>query len=174
MLAKKLDDLKFADLRRVNLARLPVFRNARGEPAHAHVDGSDWTLAEWTNAIAGEAGEACNLSKKMRRGDFGPASGLDYANAARHLSLELADVVVYSDIACFRTGHDLGAVVREKFNLVSDRVSCSIKLDGTESDDGILARAVRREINTIIEDLVKRGPEADTLLNLRRLYTALA
>ena len=29
----------------------------------------DWTLADWSNAIAGETGEMCNLIKKIRRGD---------------------------------------------------------------------------------------------------------
>ena len=31
----------------------------------------DWSLAEWSNAMAGECGEACNLTKKMLRGDRG-------------------------------------------------------------------------------------------------------
>jgi hypothetical protein len=30
---------------------------------------SDWSLAEWSNAMCGEAGETANITKKIRRGD---------------------------------------------------------------------------------------------------------
>jgi NTP pyrophosphatase (non-canonical NTP hydrolase) len=122
------DALTFAALTAANLRRLPLFRNRLGEIAHSKPDGSDWNLAEWTNAVAGETGEACNIAKKIQRGDFGPPGTEPYAQACRELAKELADIVIYADIACMRAGWSLGYIIADKFNEVSDRVGCSIKL----------------------------------------------
>lgn|SRR3990167_574476 len=120
--------LTFAALRTAALRRLPLFKNRRGEPAHSKPDGSDWNIAMWTNAMAGEVGEACNLAKKIERGDFGPPHTANYLKAMHKLAKELADVVIYADLACFRCDWNLDDVVIEKFNEVSDRVGCSVKL----------------------------------------------
>lgn len=61
------DGLTFNTLRGANLARLPQFKNAKGEPAHSQPDGSDWVLAQWCNAVTGELGEAANIIKKVDR-----------------------------------------------------------------------------------------------------------
>lgn len=120
--------LTFDALTSANLRRLPLFRNRLGEIAHSKPDGSDWNLAEWTNAVAGEVGEACNLAKKIMRGDFGAPDTETYKQACRDLAKEFADVVIYADIGCLRAGWSLGHIVVEKFNEVSDRVGCDIKL----------------------------------------------
>lgn len=120
--------LRFDQLTEANSLRLPLFKNRRGQPAHTSHDGSDWSLAEWTNAIAGEVGEACNLAKKIIRGDFGPEGSTEYAAACLELAKELADVVTYADIACTRAGHKLGQVVLDKFNEVSERVGCAVRI----------------------------------------------
>lgn len=112
--------LSFGDLRRANLARLPLFKNSRGEPAHAQPDGSDWSLPEWMNAVLGELGEAANIVKKVQRGD------LTLEDARALLAAEFADVVTYLDIAAFRAGVDLGAATADKFNLVSTRVGADV------------------------------------------------
>ena len=59
------DGLTFNALRGANRARLPQFKNGKGEPAHSKPDGSDWCLAQWCNAVTGELGEAANLIKKI-------------------------------------------------------------------------------------------------------------
>jgi hypothetical protein len=56
------DTLTFAELRTANMARLPQFKNAKGEPAHSKPDGSDWLLSAWCNATLGELGEAARRS----------------------------------------------------------------------------------------------------------------
>lgn len=124
----KLEPLTFDQLTDANRRRLPLFKNRQGQPAHTEPDGSDWNLAEWTNAVAGEVGEACNLAKKIVRGDFGAPGSLEYKLALRELAKEFADVVTYADIACTRAGHQLGQVTREKFNEVSERVGCEVWL----------------------------------------------
>lgn len=108
--------LTFDALRAANLARLPLFKNARGEPAHTEPDGSDWPLDAWTNATAGEAGEAANVAKKIRRGDYAGDEG------KKALAEELADIVCYADLTAKQLGIDLGQAVIDKFNKVSDRI----------------------------------------------------
>ncbi|MGQ7937319.1 MazG-like family protein [Paraburkholderia sp. D1E] len=114
--------LTFSMLRMANTARLPQFKNARGEPAHSQPDGSDWSLGEWCNAVTGELGEAANLIKKVQRGDL----TLDDARAA--LAKEFADIVTYLDILAMRAGVDLGEATVDKFNEVSERVGCNVRL----------------------------------------------
>jgi NTP pyrophosphatase (non-canonical NTP hydrolase) len=133
---KDADNISFEELRLANAARVVEFRNAQGEIAHPHgVD--NWTIAEWTNALAGEAGEACNLSKKIRRGDF---MGTRLLGAYQDLVDEIADVVVYADLCLQKISSlsslnsqgteliTLGAAVRQKFNLKSEEIGSSVRL----------------------------------------------
>ena len=117
------DGLTFNTLREGNRARLPGFRNARGEIVHKKPDGSDWSLSQWMNALTGEVGEAANIIKKIERGDF----SLDEAREI--LSYEFADIVTYLDILAANAGVDLGRATMEKFNLVSERVGSRVWLD---------------------------------------------
>ena len=118
-----MNSLTFDALRAANMQRLPVFKNKHGEPAHSMADGSDWTRADWLEAIVGELGEYANNSKKFRRGDMSEAEFKAVA------SKELADVQTYLDILAFRLGIDLGRATIEKFNEVSRRIKCVIRLD---------------------------------------------
>ena len=114
--------LTFDELRAANTKRLPLFKNRRGEPAHSEPDGSDWKLSAWSNAVCGEQGEAANIIKKIERGDM----TLDEARPL--LAAELADTATYLDLLAFRAGIDLGEAIRAKFNEVSVRVGCDVRL----------------------------------------------
>jgi NTP pyrophosphatase (non-canonical NTP hydrolase) len=114
--------LSFAQLRAANRARLPQFKNARGEPAHSQPDGSDWSDSDWLMAVTGELGEFANLRKKLLRGD------MTREQAMPMLADELADVATYLDILAFRLGIDLGAAIVDKFNRVSERVGADVRL----------------------------------------------
>ena len=116
-------NLRFRDLRNANLLRLPLFKNPKGEPAHAEPDGSDWNNAQWLQAVVGELGELANLLKKVDRGDF------SQAEMQQEIADELADVATYLDILAFRLDVDLGRAVQEKFNRVSERVNVGVRLD---------------------------------------------
>lgn len=116
------DVLTFSELRSANIKRLPLFKNAKGETAHS---GVNWSIADWFVAVMGELGEAANIQKKIRRNDFS-AIGLESAKLS--LADELADVQIYLDILAHKLGVDLGEATRNKFNLVSDRVGCKVKL----------------------------------------------
>lgn len=80
---------------------------------------NDWSPVDWTNALAGEAGEACNESKKLKRQDTRRDSSVSVEERTRRLAEELADVVIYADLAAARLGVDLGEAIRTKFNKTS-------------------------------------------------------
>lgn len=127
-------DLAFSTLRRANTARLPLFKNAQGKPAHEKADGSDWSLLEWAGAAGGELGEAQNIAKKMRRGDFRPG---DQMEAARErLAEEIADTIIYLDILAKCAGIDLAAAVRYKWDKTSRAVGYCAALDNHEEPKG--------------------------------------
>lgn len=108
--------LSFEKLRTVNVQRC--------EAAFHALDS--WPPDKWTNALAGEVGEACNITKKMGRGDYPDQFAM--ADAVRELAKELADVVIYADLCAARLGIDLGEAVRDKFNEVSRRRKVDITL----------------------------------------------
>lgn len=114
--------LTFQELRNANMKRLPQFKNKHGKLAHSEPDGSDWSPAQWLQAVIGELGEYANLRKKFERGD------VDYVAFTAEARKELADVVTYLDILAFQLGINLGEAVRAKFNEVSARVGCEVWL----------------------------------------------
>ena len=113
--------LTFAKLRVVNVAR-----------CEAVFHGLDrWSPTDWGCAMAGEAGEACNIIKKLRRLDDGPKPAYyegEKTRLAEEAALELADVIIYCDLLAARLGYTLEEVVKTKFNVVSNRRGSHIKL----------------------------------------------
>lgn len=116
------DGLTFNTLRDGNIARLPEFKNKHGEPAHSKPDGSDWSPAQWLQAVVGELGEYANLRKKVIRGDLTPEE------AKPMLAAELADTVIYLDILAFQLGINLGEAVMDKWNRTSRRVGSNTRI----------------------------------------------
>src|SRR5678815_1240727 len=100
------DGLTFNTLRGGNTARLPEFRNGKGELTNC----IDWTLNDWMTACLGELGEAANVLKKVRRGD------LTLEEAQPKLTMEFADAVIYLELLAKQAGINLGAAVMETFN----------------------------------------------------------
>jgi hypothetical protein len=130
--------LTFNALRGANAARLPEFKDKHGRLAHSKADGSDWSPAQWLQAVLGELGEYANVRKKYERGDL---TAEEFQALAEK---ELADVQTYLDILARRcldrtgaggavewahpTGVDLGQATIDKFNEVSARVGSSVRL----------------------------------------------
>lgn len=115
-------ELTFSALRKANVARMPLFKNGKGEIAHSQPDGSDWSPAQWLQAMVGEVGEYANVRKKFERGDINLS---EFMEAARN---ELADVMIYLDLLAFRLGIALDVAVIDKFNKVSKRIGCDVVL----------------------------------------------
>jgi hypothetical protein len=124
--------LSFTTLREANKLRLPLFKNRHGRLAHAKTDGSDWSPAQWLQALVGELGEFANVRKKFERGD------LTFAEYEVEAKKELADVQTYLDILALRcldtpnaahpTGVDLGEATIDKFNEVSARIGVPVTI----------------------------------------------
>lgn len=87
-----MSDLSLHDLREANRLRLPLYRNANGERAHAKTDGSDWSPAQWLQALVGELGEFAEVRLAYESGQL---SLQQYEVLA---AKELADVQCYLDI----------------------------------------------------------------------------
>lgn len=107
-----MDTLTFAELRGPNVQRCDEYFQTC----------ADWTFSDWMMAMTGEQGELANLLKKIRRGDF------TLEEKREEVAKEIADVAIYLDLLAAKLGIDLGKAVREKFNEVSDRRRCPIKL----------------------------------------------
>lgn len=104
--------LTFSELRAANESRCAQWHGL-----------SDWSVMEWACAMAGEAGEACNVAKKIKRIETGIAKnpaeiGVDLVP---DLAEECADVMLYLDLLCASRGIDLASAVVAKFNAVSER-----------------------------------------------------
>ena len=84
----------------------------------------NWTLSDWTNAMAGEAGEACNLTKKISLSD----DEIAIQRFRADLSKEIADIVIYADLLAHKLGKNLPEIIQEKFNEVSERIGSNIRL----------------------------------------------
>ncbi len=89
-----------------------------------------WSPLEWAGAMAGEAGEACNAAKKLKRvEDRIPninEEGRHLATkeaARKHILREVADTFIYGVLLasrCEATGEELEAIIREVFNKKSE------------------------------------------------------
>ena len=120
------DGLTFNTLRRANLKRLTMFKDALGRRCHSKVDGSDWSPAQWLQAVVGELGEYANLRKKVERGDM----TIDEARSM--LADELADVIIYIDILASQLDVDLSEAVMSKWNRTSEKVGAPIYIDAED------------------------------------------
>lgn len=109
--------LTFDELRRVNSAR------CEAADGFAHPLGL-WSILEWLGALCGEAGEAANIAKKIRRGDFKE----NESDGVRALMNELADMIIYADLCAARLGQDLDAAIIAKFNSKSEEKNVPYRL----------------------------------------------
>jgi NTP pyrophosphatase (non-canonical NTP hydrolase) len=116
--------LNFQELRSANLKRCNAVFHPKGGI-------EEWTPTDWATALGGEAGEALNEVKKLRREMDGNNLPRDQATREGHIqkiAYELADVIIYADLLAARLGINLSLAIRDKFNKVSDERQTSIKL----------------------------------------------
>lgn len=84
------------------------------------------SLAYRGNELAGEAGEACNVIKKIERERLGIRGSRD---TIEHLAEELADVVICADLIAMAEGIDLEQAVALKFNATSQKVGLETRME---------------------------------------------
>lgn len=114
------EDLDFSTLQDTNLQRATRW----------HQNGiEDWSPLEWAGAMAGEAGEACNAAKKLKRID-GSLQNLNteegriaintVVKAKDAIAHEVADTIIYGILLLSRINRNAAEAVRECFNRKSD------------------------------------------------------
>jgi NTP pyrophosphatase (non-canonical NTP hydrolase) len=108
-MSKKAKTLTFHSLRKANLDRCNKYFHK--------ID--DWSFTDWACALAGEVGELCNFIKKAHRGQ---------SISKEEFAKEIADIQCYLDLLAARMNINLADCVIRKFNEVSDRKNCKIKL----------------------------------------------
>lgn len=130
--AKRLNG-KYAAAPGLDLAQLRVANVARSiDPKGFDHPLDKWSIAEWTNAICGEAGEAANIGKKLirvRKGSRGNGKNdRDEKKLLKRLAKEIADVVVYADLALASERIDLSEAVRKAWNDKAKEIGYDFKL----------------------------------------------
>lgn len=95
----------------------------RVERWHPGFPNDGWMGSDWSNAMGGEAGEAMNVVKKLRRIDIGQEGKVDPERDVLlgKLAEEIADTFIYLDLLAAFYGIDLPAAVVAKFNAISVR-----------------------------------------------------
>lgn len=88
----------------------------RAERWHANSPG--WSGLEWAGAMCGEAGEAANVAKKLRRWEQGLPGNRDVTPEVlrRELGEECADVFLYLCLLASHYGLNLEQEIVRKFN----------------------------------------------------------
>lgn len=117
-----LSQLTFQELREANVKRCVT--------GFGHSLDS-WSVAEWTNAAAGEMGEACNIAKKLirfRNAVKGNTPGKSVDDYRAELARELADALIYIDLTCASQGIDLEAALIDTFNNKSVEIGSEVLL----------------------------------------------
>jgi hypothetical protein len=108
-------DLSFDQVRSANRTRC--------ERWHPGFPRDGWTGADWSNAMLGEAGEAGNIVKKLRRIEFNltQAAGDTHEDLLGSHAFEIGDTFMYLDLLAQHYGLTLADCVVATFNRVSLR-----------------------------------------------------
>lgn len=81
-----------------------------------------WTVSDWTNALAGEAGELANVAKKIRRLECGltgrPHETMEVMK--EKAAEEFADVILYADLVAHYLDINPTRAIAMKFNKTSE------------------------------------------------------
>jgi len=118
-----MNDISFIHISAINRARSAMW----------HEEGEPWSLADWSNAMCGEAGELANVIKKIRRietSTHGRYTEQDRAALVEKAKLEVADVYLYLDLLLEQLDDhaSMPNVVAAKFNITSDEYGFPHKL----------------------------------------------
>lgn len=117
----------------MNFKDLEIANRERCESSSGFSHALDsWRPSQWSNAMAGECGEVCNLTKKIDRHlDAVPGNKKPIDVLMADTAVEIGDVIVYADLLAQRLGFSLEECVRAAFNGKSEEIGSSVRLPGT-------------------------------------------
>ena len=97
-----------------------------------HPNGlKDWSETDWACAMAGEAGELCNVIKKLRRlqGETERVGRGTRNELLAQAATEIGDTYIYLDLLCQRLSLDMWTCISDSFNRVSERENLPQRLE---------------------------------------------
>ena len=110
----------------MNVKDFSIANRSRADRWH-NGNMNSWNALEWAAAMCGEAGEAANAAKKLRRLELEiPSINLADRNlrtehdAKYQVAKECADTIIYALLLIERVGIDPECVLREVFNAKSE------------------------------------------------------
>jgi NTP pyrophosphatase (non-canonical NTP hydrolase) len=121
----KYKDMDFSDLEEICVDSLTFnkFSHTNRSRNEKYMKCENWDERDWGNALAGEVGELCNMIKKrfrnLKESDRIPNE---------ELGKEIADIICYCDLLAAQLGLELDDIIPKKFNEISDRYDCPVKL----------------------------------------------
>lgn len=120
----------FSETTMITLQEMQQINTARAK--RWHPDGlEEWSPLEWAGAMCGEAGEAANYAKKLKRVEgkirnldkrqFSSIAARDTAEDYRDsIAREVADVIIYGILLMSRVNRDAEETIRKVFNQKSE------------------------------------------------------
>jgi NTP pyrophosphatase (non-canonical NTP hydrolase) len=105
----------------MNLNAFQKINAERGRRWHRN-DLNQWSLLEWAGAMCGEAGEAANYAKKIRRLEIGlpnREAGLQKSNRSKleeAMAREIADTIIYGLLALSVLEVDAAEIIADTFD----------------------------------------------------------
>lgn len=110
-----------------DLSLRQIIEQSATRAARWHADSDPWSILEWAGAMAGEAGEACNAAKKLKRllsqmknldkrKLFSPAVAQSVPIYKQEVAKEVADTILYGICVANALEIDLIPVLVYVFN----------------------------------------------------------
>jgi NTP pyrophosphatase (non-canonical NTP hydrolase) len=123
--------LSLDHIREVNSERCDLWHPPESDP---------WLGVDWSNAMCGEAGEAANVVKKLRRLETGAVhrdQETDRDALIEELGDECADVLLYMDLLARHYGINLTDAVIRKFDRTSEKFGFPQRMTTERLDRGM-------------------------------------
>lgn len=150
----------------MNLDLFQSINAVRGNRWHQG-DLSQWSLLEWAGAMCGEAGEAANAAKKLRRLDLSlpnKEAGLTRDDAApleEKLADECADTIIYALLILSTMGARASTVIARVFDRKSAEYGFPERAPLIEELEQIKARRVMLATLAEVERFLLRAKPSD-------------
>lgn len=106
------------------LRRLEIANRQRAKEFSDYIKFKSGDFIYYSNALAGEVGELCNLTKKLSRGDR-QSHGIEIFKC---IDDEAADVLIQLDLFCQVAGVNIKDALVRKFNSKSLEINSKIFL----------------------------------------------